>query len=947
MQWGMVCGCSVRRHMLAALPIFGLSLGGLLVASGPAMAQEGEEIETVVVTGYQQTIESSIEAKRTSTVIADMLTTKDIGDLPSLSIGSALESLTGAAGAPDNTGATEFSFRGLGAYLGLTVFNGREITNGSGDRAVNFSIFPSELMTGLKLYKSQQASFVEGAVSAQAALELAHPLDFEKRVFQAELKGSYSPYAYRVRSGRKGPGLRGTVTYIDQFDLGEYGQLGFSIGMQHDETNNPQERYLASSTIYACDPTTSSKTCDQISREDAAGGSDFMLVPSSYSFYTNEDESQRNAVFADVQWRPFEGLTVNIDGEFSGYYTNQYQQALIINDGLRYLENAVYSASHVTEYVEGQTRLVTQPKLYERNEIYTGGGVNVDWDVTDKLNLSFDYGYSHTFRPTIQRMFLLYSGTLKSNGTTTASYVDYTMDARNGVIPSFDFGDFDLDDASNFIYYPRWKRYNQTRFDTISAYRFDAAYKVGGLISKVEAGIRFSNRAYRDFYDKQDNALGATAAVYATTVDAIDSCQVDFPIRDYLHVSGNTVHSWASFDPLCLFKKFTGTRDPGDSDDLRSVTNNDVREQVWAAYVMATYALPFGEHTIAGNFGGRLVHTRVISDGLRSDLTLISNSDGSYTMSDTGDFTAVETRGSSMRFLPSINLTYDISEDLMLRGAISRTMARPAPSALGAGLTISLNSGDFTSPEDAISSVTASGNPKLKPLMSWNYDVALEYYMNKDSMFTADVYYYRFQGGYKNQLQNTSLVVDGVDVVAPVTEITNSSRRSYVYGLEVNAVTTFTWLPHPLEGLGVKVGYNFAQANFKNDDVDLGDLTDPETGDVTPGMIPSANMTGYSPHVISAQLFYGIGNFDAQVVYQYRSHWYQDFLGGNTQLRYFRANERLDLRATYTISRHLSLQANVYNALNSPTIMDMPVVGSLRDYSKFGSRYYMSLKYRM
>ena len=95
----------------------------------------------------------------------------DIGDLPALSIGEALETLTGASSHREQGGATEISIRGLGPYLGSTVMNGREAANGSGDRSVNFSQFPSELFNKVAIYKTQSAELIEGGVSGQIHLD--------------------------------------------------------------------------------------------------------------------------------------------------------------------------------------------------------------------------------------------------------------------------------------------------------------------------------------------------------------------------------------------------------------------------------------------------------------------------------------------------------------------------------------------------------------------------------------------------------------------------------------------------------------------------------------------------------------------------------------------------------------------------------------------------------
>ena len=124
------------------------------------VAIDDSEDGGIVVTGIRATIQNSIDEKRNSTEVFDALSADEIGDLPALSIGEALETLTGAGSHRENGGATEISIRGLGPFLSSTVVNGRATTNGSGDRSVNFSIFPSELFNKVGIYKTQAASYL-------------------------------------------------------------------------------------------------------------------------------------------------------------------------------------------------------------------------------------------------------------------------------------------------------------------------------------------------------------------------------------------------------------------------------------------------------------------------------------------------------------------------------------------------------------------------------------------------------------------------------------------------------------------------------------------------------------------------------------------------------------------------------------------------------------------
>ena len=203
-------------------------------------------IEEIVVLGTRATVQRSIDLKRNSTQIVDGLSADEIGDIPALSIGDALETITGATAHRENGGATELSVRGLGPFLGTTVVNGREATNGGGDRAVNFSIFPSEMFNGVSIHKTQSAEYIEGAVSGQVHLDTKKPLVYGKRLLQANVKLANSPDEANIEGGQE-YGSRATIAYIDQFEFDSGARLGVSLGVQARDETNPEQEYTTTS----------------------------------------------------------------------------------------------------------------------------------------------------------------------------------------------------------------------------------------------------------------------------------------------------------------------------------------------------------------------------------------------------------------------------------------------------------------------------------------------------------------------------------------------------------------------------------------------------------------------------------------------------------------------------------------------------------------------------
>jgi TonB-dependent receptor len=81
-------------------------------------------------------------------------------------------------------------------------------------------------------------------------------------------------------------------------------------------------------------------------------------------------------------------------------------------------------------------------------------------------------------------------------------------------------------------------------------------------------------------------------------------------------------------------------------------------------------------------------------------------------------------------FLPSINLVYMISDDFQVRGSLSRTMTRPNPNFMVAGVNFS----------DLAAQSVGLGNPNLKPYFSNNIDLGAEYYTGGEGYFGVAIF---------------------------------------------------------------------------------------------------------------------------------------------------------------------------------------------------------------
>ena len=979
--------CALRRALLPCAIWLSLSAAPALSQEAPPAPpappegtatpseQQPVTLDKVQVTGIRGAIQTSIERKREEAVVADLLSAEDIGDLPALSIGEAIETITGAATHREKGGASEIAVRGLGPYLGATTFNGREATNGSGDRSVNFSMFPSELINTVAIYKSQQADFIEGGVAGIIDMQTLRPLSFGKRRIQLEGRGIYQGYDKRLQDDN-GLGWRGTATYVDQYDLGDAGKLGVSVGIQRGESNNPEEMFTSSSTWLACDgrvsamgptqncagtPGSATNPGFQVTPGSYASGATpagtpFYLVPGSRTFVQFNEHDKRDSEFVALQWRLSNALEVNLDYQSSTYEFFEARQQLNLSETDRGLSNIVFDDRGVLQSYTGNSTLESTPLFRRQIETYEGGGINVGWQATDRLKLLFDYGYSDTYRSRMDREVRMRSNSTDIYGNPVAGVingqrVNYGFDATGGDIPTIAINPlYDVNDADNFSAAARVRRTEQIRNDEIKAFRIDGAYELQdtGLI-RLQFGVRQAEHRFYDVnQDRRERTLGNTAADRAMIRDANLACRnAQFPQSDFLSdVDGTPISSWATFDALCLYRAFTGVDDEGRSEDARDVGNRDVTEDTRAAYLMGVFDTTVGEVPVSGNFGVRYVWTEVESIGLRSGFDVVDNPDGTIRLESNGEFESVAFGGSTRKWLPSLNIAADMTDKFKLRLGLFRAMSRPDPEDLGAGRTFSVNDRDVGSIGEAIDEVRSNGNPSMKPLMSWNLDLSGEYYLNPDSMFSAAVFYKRFQGGFENVVVDETFNIGGTDVTVPVIVTRTSDRSSTIKGFELTAAHRFSSLPRPFDGLGFKASYSYADSDFETEDLRLGDQTDPVTGAVAPGIIDTVNIFGLSRHVASGSLYWTLGPVELQAIAKYRSDYYQQFVGAASQNRVVRDATVLDFRATWRVNEHLSLSFEGSNLNNEPRVEDMPIPGSVREVHSYGPRYYLGVRYR-
>lgn len=1032
---------SIRRIAIAlAGLLFCLPANAQQASDDTGSVDDAELIDEIRVIGTRRIIQNTIDIKRTSTQIVDGLSAADIGDLPALSIGEALETMTGVASHRENGGATEVSIRGLGPFLGHTTFNGRDATNGSGDRSVNFSQFPSELMNKLVIYKTQNASLVEGGVAGLIWLETLKPLDYNNQRFQVSLKGNLNPDQQNLNDARSSDiGYRGTLSYVDQFDFDNGGRLGISLGYQDFKASAPEAEVRSSSpsgtSRFACinEPNVlwegyyrSTGDCEDQASDapyDPDGDGDFQennqgwqneidpdtglpysdglawaFAPSSRGYRQNDTADRRESFFGAFQWQPNDQWDINLDIQYSDRVREEYRQDLNFANQKRTTAGitgpalVVSRSGAVTSWL-GQTAIESNSTIHERDEDYIGGGLAIDFDVSDRLTLSMDASLSETKRTETEIQIRTQSDNedIFNNDTPADDsnvgggggyrpLVGWNFDSG---IPQYTITDFDVTDHTLFSDEYRVRiDYDVERLNRITALRGDFELRdfEWEPLASLEGGFRVSELEYLD--------LGGDAGTFSryTSPNLDDSSDAEragilainqacrnekFPESGFLSAvrSGplvtvidsstgqpttGTGSEWATFDPRCMVREilaYHGESFAFPALDRRSSGTIDVTETTLAGYLMANFETSWGGRLVTGNLGVRVVQTDIESVGYRSEYEIITDSGGFLVIQPVpgGELQRVVAKDDYTEVLPSFNLVVDLSDEVILRSGIFRSISRPDPADLGYNRSfVNNDEEDVTDINEVIGNVNGSGNPFTRPLPSWNFDIALEWYPNEDSILAGGFYAKQFTGGFEPARTTETFLVDGQPVDGEFTALETRDDESELYGFEFTGAYRFSGLPGAWSGLGTKISYNYAHSNFQFEDSMYGASTVlDDDGNVfleTARIIKPGNVPGFSEHVFSGQVYWDYGNFDIQLIYKYRSEYFQPYLSNGTRLRYIGDVGVWEARAAYRLNNNITFTLEGINILDEPKEQFFFVRDDLGEVNSYGPRYFLGLR---
>ena len=839
----------------------------LLLSGGVAFAQDSGSMETVTVTGFRASITQSLELKKNSQDIVEAISAEDIGKLPESSIADSLARLPGLASQRDNNGHwQDISINGLPPSMSATLFNGRPQASTDNNRVIQFDQYPAELMSAVTVYKTGDAALVNGAI-ATVDLHTIRPLDYDKMTIAVGGQGEYDTRG-ALQPGASALGGRINVSYIDQF---ANDKLGVMVGFA---------TMSAPNQIYAQHPYSFNEPND---------------VVTGLQDQVRSDTLQRTGVISTVQYKPTNNLQITLDGFYSFY-----NDGAIIR-GAEVQTACCGNATQVGATSEGVSSWIVTPQLlnyfYDDRSKQYSGGATIDYTVGGWV-FKADFGFSEADRNNSR--IEIYSG-FGTNGMQNTSTVTLTAGAGSeGMIGASNWslqlannpaialgenlswqqgwwgpsaisyvgGNWVPDPNGFSTGWPNgsagvsfgsmngsgyWQRILSD--DIIRDTTWSARHDLGGFFADVEVGVSYSMRS-KNYIDHEGigalNSQNEAQAIPASWLLKPTSLSA-FGLPDMFSIDPRT--AWAS-------TAYTQLERPDEQSN-----NWLVREKVLTPYIMSHIDSAMLGVPMTGNVGVQFVYSDQDVSGLNKQ-NVGSFCGGSGQNSCpwyVNTFTPFDVDQKYWDILPSLNLTWQITDNKQVRLGAGRSMARPRFDTMGGGSNVT-----FTK-ANAFPFSGSVANPRLKPWLSDDVDVTYEwYYAPGEALFV--------EGFYKNLesfIYHTDVAFDfhpyanlipqGVTIsdaqwIGPIGSFANGKGG----GLEGVVVGGNFFLNHFaswLDGFGVE-----AQGTLLSSSIKI-----PDSGTSPTGQIPE--LSKFSGNVT---LYYEKNGFSFRINDRYRSSYVQE-----------------------------------------------------------------------
>jgi iron complex outermembrane recepter protein len=886
----------------SALAIF--TTFGAQAYADAASDAASDNLSEIVVTGVRQAMKDSIGVKKNSDTIGDNISTAEIGQLPDVTIAEELNRLPGVNTTRDRGNASQASVRGLGPRLVLGLVNGREVASSEPSQDLRWEIYPSEVLSGALVTKTQDATLVPGGIAATVDIRTLSPLDYKGPEFSFRAGPTYNEEGKDL-PGYNGVGYRGSAGFVTH--INDDFAVSLAASAQREKNGFPDFRTFGWNT-----PLNSGAT--HANHAGNTGDLNGDGVPDNTTWGLNteikEVTQDRYALAGGAGWRVGDNLTLKADAlwsqyeikenQFQTWYGNNITGNWANGDFSKYnapgssyqiVNGSVVAADLNGAYPDYESAIARYDEKHRLGVL----GLNAEWksgEWDDQVDLSHSDAWR---RNQWQEIALsdLYPPNLAFN--VANGQVPY------GALPGFNPADPALQSAGGF------RQTNgpnvpggsgesdgpEVTRDVLSALALNLSRTIDNpVISAVKFGARWSDREKTH----HQNRWGLCAGTGSTTFTIADdqNSQVcpagtagmnGVPNLSLANAGLSSFTSPSFTAPPLVYGNFNSlfplvypnSAAPAGSD--MPLLRTKVTEKTYEGYVRLDFKSSVGSLPLTGDVGVRVAHTSTESSGYQS-------LDGAKT------FLPVSISNEYTEPLPSLNATLHLTDNQLLRFGAAVAISRPPLDSLTTGYT--LNS-TVTCTAGRCTGSGGGGNPKLDPFKADQIDFSYEWYFHEESLFAIAPYYkdvksYIGAGQSLQTIGNTTYLFTSED----------NTHGGEIAGVEATLQTRFFFLPGFLQDFGIYANHAQVESNIH---------------EAAPAGHPYP-MVGFARGTSEFDLFYNKAGFESRVALKNHTAFTVAPTWVGTTLKMLAPETTLDASVSYTFDKLWTVRLQGSNLTN-------------------------------
>ncbi len=984
--------------LAVSLALKGMAVGApaAYAQAEPASAANGQArpIEEIVVVGIRQSLKRSMELKRARDGVVDAITAEDIGDFPDGNLAESLQRITGVSIDRERGEGARVTVRGFGPEFNLVLLNGRQLATSAGtSRSFDFGNLASEGIAAVEVYKSGQANVPTGGIGSTINIRTTRPLDAPGVQFTAAASGVHDD------STDKGSSWTGELSALFSNTFAE-DTFGVALSAVRQERNSAVNRAsVAGWRTFEGDVNNcwcgvgrsewgGIPPAGDANQQNRPTDDDLYSVPQNIGYELAEYDRVRTNGQLTLQWQPSEQVEATLDYTYSELELQRTYNNLSawFNFGAQETNWTDGPQATPLEYTENLAD--SDFAMGAGNDAFVAEngavGLNLLWDVSDRLSVEFDYHDSSAER----------SPDSPYGSSSLLSIAAWTRERTTGYfgreLPILQLGLADPlspDDmqVTGSVFTNDYSKMDITQTEVGGTYDFDF-----GFIESIDFGIQMTevnNRSassvvQRDAWNNQQTPLGAISDLMrpASAADAFDEIpggddprrQTDFYTFDMVALIERTEALMASGEANIFQLTDMGPCGTGLCASDNYTSDRRTEEDSAAAYVQVNLSFEAGAMPIDVRVGLRYEQTDISSRALSPAYTAInwvSGNELSAVQAANPEFTSLE--GDYDVVLPNVDFKIGLRDDLVGRISYSETITRPNYNDIQGGQTINslvrIDGGTGN-----------RGNPALLPFESSNIDLSVEWYYGDDSYVAAGY----FHKDVENFIGSSAVVETVFNLPHPALgplgdearQATGSSDGGTLYSWIINnradaeGVDTETGVISGVAGrdpaapFNLTVPVNIEQATMKGwEFVVQHNFGDSGFGAIVNATLVKANVEYDNFSLLQQFVLFGLSD-SANVIAFYDKNdisvrvaynWRDEFLAGTGQPNvgagpptYVAPYQQLDMSASYWFTDQMQVYLDVLNITNETAHIFGRDERQTLFADQLGTRYNIGFRYK-